>query len=353
MLVHGKPRGEADAPSEEANARDPWRWRRAAALLAGCLVALPAKAGDPLTLIVSGMDKQIYLPVRLADRLGYFKDADIDVELLSEEAGVNARDQLLLGHVEGVVGFYDHTIDLQAKGKQVESVVQFTRAPGEALVVPVRAARRIASVEDLRNQAVGVTGVGSSTDYLARYLLLSRGARPGEVTTLGVGSAGSFTAALASGRILAGMTSEPTVSTLVRSGQARILVDLRTPSKSEAVLGGPYPGACLYMSTAWVRTHKPLVRRLAAAFVKALRFIATHDAEEVARAAGPEAPGLDKAAYVAGMRETKSAFTADGRMPPSGPATVVKVLRLSDNAVGNKAIDVARTWTDEFVGAVR
>ncbi|HEX4598871.1 MAG TPA: ABC transporter substrate-binding protein, partial [Burkholderiaceae bacterium] len=79
-------------------------------------------AGDSVQLLVGGVEKQIYLPVRLADQLGYFKQQGIEVDLQSESSGVNAADQLLTGAVQGVIGFYDHTIDLQAKGKSVESV---------------------------------------------------------------------------------------------------------------------------------------------------------------------------------------------------------------------------------------
>ncbi|HEX7637654.1 MAG TPA: ABC transporter substrate-binding protein, partial [Burkholderiaceae bacterium] len=134
-----------------------WHRARVCALLAGCLLAAGARAGDRVVLMVGGIDKQIYLPARLAQRLGYFADEGVDVELRSDEAGVNARDQLLLGTVDGVIGFYDHTIDLQAKGKFVESVVQFARAPGEALLGSTRPSAAPATLADLRGVPVGVT----------------------------------------------------------------------------------------------------------------------------------------------------------------------------------------------------
>src|SRR5512139_3156747 len=90
---------------------------------------------DKISIMVGGLDKVIYLPAKLTEQLGYFKDAGIDVDLKSEPSGADAETVMLAGQVDGVVGFYDHTVDLQAKGKCVESVVQFAAVPGEAIVV--------------------------------------------------------------------------------------------------------------------------------------------------------------------------------------------------------------------------
>ncbi len=95
-----------------------------------CLVclalALPAAAAEKVSIIVGGIEKQIYVPAKLTERLGYFKDEGLEVELLTDQSGVDAEDQLLAGLVQGVVGFYDHCVDLQSKGKFVQSVVQFS-----------------------------------------------------------------------------------------------------------------------------------------------------------------------------------------------------------------------------------
>src|SRR5438876_9870173 len=104
----------------------------AIALAASLLSAGQALAADKITLMVGGYEKQIYLPAKLAESLGYFKAEGLDVELLNEGAGVDAEGELLSGAVQGVVGFYDHCVDMQSKGKYLESVVQLAQAPGEA-----------------------------------------------------------------------------------------------------------------------------------------------------------------------------------------------------------------------------
>src|SRR2546428_10238942 len=95
-----------------------------------------AQAMPRVTIVVGGLEKIIYLPAMLTQRLGYFKEAGVDVSLLDEGAGVSAEDELIAGRLDGVVGFYDHTIDLQSKGKILEAVSIPGPGPGGALVVP-------------------------------------------------------------------------------------------------------------------------------------------------------------------------------------------------------------------------
>ena len=316
-------------------------------------LAPPALAAGKVTIMVGGIEKQIYLPAKLAERLGYFTEQGIAVELLSEPAGVHAEDVLLAGAVQGVVGFYDHTIGLQARGKAVESVVQFGQAPGEVELVSSKMTDEIKSPADFKGKTLGVTGLGSSTHFLTLYLAVSHGVKVNEISVVPVTSGDKFIAAMKNGMIDAGMTTEPTVSRMLKSGEARILVDLRSPDATVGALGGLYPAACLYMQTAWVNSHKMQVQKLANAFVKALRYIQTHSAEEIASHMPAEYYAGDKELYVRALARGKAMFTPDGRMPTSGPPTVLKVLSAVDKNVQGKRIDLLQTYTTEFVSAAQ
>lgn len=320
----------------------------AVVLLAPCL---EASAAEKITIVVTSIEKQIYLPAKLAERLGYLKETGLDIELLGEKPGVTPETQMLSGAAQGVIGFYDHTIDLQARGKLVQSVVQFSQAPGEVILVSKAAAKVISSPADFRNKTIGVTKLGASTDFLVQYLAAKAGVRKSEFTTVPVGAGSTFIKAIEQGRIDAGMTTEPTISRLIASGAATVLVDLRTASSTQAVLGGVYPGACLYMPTAWVNTHKEQVQKIVDAFVKTLRYIQTHSAREIAEKMPEEYYVSNKQMYIDALEVSKLTFTADGVMPENGPATVLDVLRKFDKAVQRKPINLANTFTLEFVGA--
>ena len=47
-----------------------------------------AATGDKVSIMVGGLNKQIYLPFMLAERLGYYKDEGLNITLSDEPAGV-------------------------------------------------------------------------------------------------------------------------------------------------------------------------------------------------------------------------------------------------------------------------
>ncbi|MEU1786671.1 ABC transporter substrate-binding protein [Streptomyces sparsogenes] len=312
-----------------------------------------ASAGDgkdgKVKIMVGGLDKVIYLPAMLTQRLGYFKDEGLDVQLLTEPAGVQAETSLVAGEVQGAVGFYDHTLDLQVKGKQVESVVQFSHAPGEVEIVSNKAAGEIASPKDFKGKKLGVTGLGSSTDFLTKYLAVNSGVKTSEFTPVAVGAGQTFIAALKQGSIQGGMTTDPTVAQIMDQKLGKILLDMRTPEGSKAALGGPYPSSSLYMNTSWVNSHKDTVQKLANAFVKTLKWMSTHTPEEIAAKMPADYAQGGKELYAQAIKSTLPMFTKDGVMPADGPATVERVLKSFNPNLKNAKVDLDKTYTTEFV----
>jgi len=326
-------------------ARQAIRWV-AIALLAAPLAAI---AADKVVLAVGGMEKQIYLPAKLAEQLGLFKEQGLEVELINTRAGVEAENELIAGEVQAVVGFYDHTIDIQSKGKAIVSIVQLSRAPGEVELVATKLAKELKSPADFKGRTLGITGVGSSTDFLTQALAAKAGLKAGDYATIGVGAGNTFIAAMKQGKIDAGMTTEPTISQLLSTGEAKILVDMRSIESTQAALGGPYPAASLYVAASWLEKNRPVAQKLANAMVKTLRWMAAHSAAEIADKMPKEYLVGNRELYVQGLAEGKSQFTVDGRMPANGPETVLKVMATFSKNVKGKAIDLSKTYTTELV----
>ena len=301
--------------------------------------------------MVGGINKIIYLPAKLTEALGYFKDEGLKVELQSQPAGVDAENQLIAGAVQGVVGFYDHTIDLQSKGKEIEAIAVFGKVPGEVELVSTKAFNAgFKSMADAKGgKTLGVTGLGSSTDFLTRYLADRAGVASKEYSLLPVGAGATFIAAIKQDRIQAGMTTEPTVSELLKTGDAKVLVDLRTEEGTKAALGGLYPAASFYVQNAWADSHKAEATKLARAFSKTMQWISTHSAEEIAEKMPKDYYGSDKALYVSALKASLPMFTKDGRMPEGGPETVLKVLATYKPQVKSGNINLAKTYTNAFV----
>lgn len=318
--------------------------------LCSMLPAAHAASSDTVTIMVGGINKIIYLPAKLTEALGYFKAEGLNVELQSQPAGVDAENQLIAGAVQGVVGFYDHTIDLQAKGKEIEAIAVFCKVPGEVELVSTKAAPTFKTMADAKGQTLGVTGLGSSTEFLTRYLADKAGVANKDYSLLPVGAGNSFIAGMKQDRIQAGMTTDPTVSQMLKTGDAKVLVDMRTEAGTQAALGGLYPAASLYVRNDWAATHKDQATKLAHAFGKTMAYISTHSAEQIAELMPKDYYGNDKALYVEALKASLPMFTKDGAMPVGGPETVLKVLSAYKPQVKSAHIDLSKTYTNAYLG---
>ncbi|MBY8886691.1 ABC transporter substrate-binding protein [Streptomyces sp. PTM05] len=300
------------------------------------------------TIALSNQQNQSYLPLILAQRLGFFRKQGLDVKIDNLQSTSQVTDALLAGQVQGMIGFYDHNLDLQAKGKQTESVIQLLQAPG--MVEMARTDESIASPADLRGKTVGVTGLGSSTSYLGDYLSLHDGIPLDQTHLVAVAAGPTFVAAFQHHRVDAGVTTEPTISTLLQKHLAKITTDMRTLAGTKAALGGPYPGTCLTVQSSWAASHKDVVQKMVNALYASLQWIETHSATQVTE----EVPadfyaGSGKQNYVQALANEMGMYDPTGQMPTDAPQTVLRVLSAIDPVVKGHSIDVSKTYTDAYV----
>jgi NitT/TauT family transport system substrate-binding protein len=149
------------------------------------------------------------------------------------------------------------------------------------------------------------------------------------------------------------MTTEPTVSQMLKTGEAAVLVDMRSVEGTMKALGGLYPASSLYVQRSWLNSHKDDAAKLARAFVKTMRFIKTHSAAEIAEKMPKDYYGKNKELYVQALQNSLPMYSPDGKMPVGGPETVLSVLAGFNPNVKGKHIDLSRTYTNEFVSQVK
>jgi len=331
----------------------------AALAVSAILVGLPAVHGAAaarpaatthVSIMVGGLAKQIYLPNMLAQRLGFFAKNGLNVTLIDEASGQSSENEVIAGQVQAGSGSYNHTIELQAAGKGLVDVVQLTVAPGEAEMVRANEAGTIKSFKNLRGKNLGITEFGSGTQTLSSYLLVHNGVPVSAAHFIPVGAGDTFIAAMKQNRIDAGMTTEPTISQLVHSGQAKVLVDLRTPQTSRAALGGNYPFICVFMSPSYVKSNKATVQKIVNAYVETLKWIHTHSAAQIAAKMPADYYVGNKALYVQALQAQKAMYSPDGKMPAGGPQFVLKTEQLfNDQVKSAKSINLGTTFDAEFV----
>jgi NitT/TauT family transport system substrate-binding protein len=299
-------------------------------------------------LMVGGLNKQIYLPNMLTQQLGYFKEQDLNVTFIDEGSGQGSEQEVVAGNVDAGSGSYNHTIELQAAGKNIQTVCQFGIAPGEAEIVDAKKASSITGIADLKGKNLGVTDLGSGTQTVTSALLGQKGVSADQVKWVAVGAGNTFIAAINQQRIDAGMTTEPTISRLVQSGQGKVLVDLRTPASTRAALGGDYPFIGIFMRTDYVNGHKDVTQRLVNAYTKTLRWMHSHTAAQIADKMPADYYAGDKALYVQALQNQLQIFGSDCKMPAGGPQNVLKIEQSFVSSFKGKTADVSKTYTNDF-----
>lgn len=323
-----------------------------AAACGGATTAPSATKAPPakVKIIVGGLSKQIYLPNKLTEALGYFKDENLDIDIIDEgSSGVTTENAVLSGSADLGSGAYDHTIELQAAGKNVTAVLVMDQAPGEFVLYSKRVKDKIKSPADWRGLTAGVTSIGSGTHTLMRAIAAKAGLQVSDVTYVTAGAGDTFISAMTKGTIDIGITTQPTVLRMVKNGDAIVGIDMSKPEDTRAALGGDWPFISLYGKADWVAQNKPVVQRVVNAYVKALKWIQTHTAEEIADKMPADYYVGDKAGYTQALKDSLKTFSPDGRMPQGSPEFALKTHQLFNEKVKKATIDLSKTFTNEFV----
>jgi NitT/TauT family transport system substrate-binding protein len=308
-------------------------------------------SANAVRIAIGGQNQLLYLPTTLAQQLGYYGDEGLEVELQDFAGGSKALQALVGGSADVVSGFYDHTIQMQADGREMTAFVSMLRFPGLVLVTSPQAAAAVKTVADLKGRIVGVTTAGSSSNMLFNYLAQRSGLPADGVSVTAIGSAATAIAAIEHGKVDAGMMADPAF-TLVRTRNptVRVLADLRQAGGVKQAFGSDtYPASVLYARGEWIRAHRETARHLARAIVRTLEWMQKHSAEEIADKTPASFRGEDPALYVEALKSSMPMFSPDGVMAADGAESVHTLLTGSIASVRNAHIDMAKTYTNEFV----
>ncbi len=314
--------------------------------------AVAAQPGTPtVTMMVGGIDKQIYLPYQLAQSLGFYKKYGVNMVLSTEQAGgVGAEDAMASGQVDMAGAWYVHTINFQQKGKSVEDIVQLSGAPGERIMCAK--GTDITSPAQWRGKSVGVTDLGSGTDQLTLYLAARYHLTTSDFSRVAAGDGSTMVAALQHGKIICGMTTQPTVTAIEKLGVGYPAFDLATTAGVQRWLGGFVPTAGVLAQTSWVNANKATVQKVVDALVATMHWIATHSAADIASALPADFVSnalITKSEYISALAEDKTQFLPDGMMPAGGPQVVEAIGRLGGTITGS--VDLSTTYPTAFAAA--
>jgi NitT/TauT family transport system substrate-binding protein len=322
-------------------------------LSAAGLAAPPAWSQGKLektrvSIAVGGKAAFYYLPLTIAEQLGFFKAEGLDVEISDFAGGSRALQALVGGSADVVSGAYEHTINMQSKNQFIQSIVLMGRAPQIAMGVSVKAMPNYRTVADLRGKKIGVSAPGSSTNMVANLVLSRAGLKASDVSYVGVGTSSGALAALRSGQIDAMSNTEPVMTMLEQKGEVRIVSDTRTLKGTLDVFGGPMPAACFYTHAEFVQKNPNTCQALANAIVHSLKWLQTAGPSDIIKTVPENYLLGDRALYLASFNKVREAISPDGIMPEEGTRTALKALASFEPSVKPDKIALAKTYTNDF-----
>ena len=298
---------------------------------------------------VGGKSALYYLPLTIAEQLGYFKDEGLEVKISDFAGGSQALRAVVGGSADVVAGAYEHTINMQAQKQMLVAFVQMGRLPQISVGIAKAKAASYKSPKDLRGLKVGVSAPGSSTNILFNYFISRDGLKPNDVAIVGVGLGAGAVAAIKSGEIDAISNTDPVMTKLEQDDAVKIIADWRTVAGTERTFGGQLPAGSLYAPIKFVKENPSTVQALTNAIVRADKWVANARATDVAKVV-PESYLLgDRALYLFAYDKVKEAFSKDGMFTDAGAKATLEVLASYNEKIKRQEIRLAETYTNEFV----
>ena len=303
-----------------------------------------------VSIAVGGKSQFYYLPLTVAERLGYFKEEGLDVEISDFDGGSKALQAVVGGSADVVSGAWENTIDQQPKGLQLQGFVLQGRYPAISVGIAKAKAASYKSPKDLKGMKIGVSAPGSSTNRMVLHLLAKDGLKGDDVSIIGVGTSSGAIAAMKAGSLDAMSNVDPIMTMLESAGDVVIIADTRTAAGTTAVFGNPdMPAAALYAPVSFIKNNPNTVQALTNAMVRSLLWLQKATPDQVAATVPPEYLMGNKAIYLASYGKVKDAFSPDGMLDETGKQNTLKYLAAFNPALKPAEVNLAQTFDTSYV----
>ena len=313
----------------------------------------PEKAS--ITLALGGVSAQIYyLPVVLADQLGYFEEAGLKVSMINTGSGTKALQAVVSGGADMTAGSFEHVIQLQGRGQDIKAIVKFGLYHGNVLGVVSHRARDYKSPADMKEWKIGVSAMGGSSQFFVALLLAKYGVKPDQVSFIGVGQGPGGIAAVRTGKGLDAIAvTDPTITELENSKDIIVVVDSRSLEGTIEVYGGETISGVVYTRVDFLKQNPITVQATVTAIIRALEWIKKASIDEVMAKVPQEFWTSRPELYKVMLEKSISGFQHDGRISPKATEVTFDFLCKIDPALRDAKLDLTKTYEGSFVENAR
>lgn len=326
--------------------------RRTALLATGAVaLARPALTQSRLRVRFAGGGIALYgyMPFFVCLGQNLFAKHGIEADVAQFPGGSKAMQAVVGGSSDVACGYYEHTIQMAAKGARLTAFVLQAQNSGLVLGVRKALADEVKSPADLKGRKIGVSAPGSATHMFLMQLLAKAGLKPTDASAIGVGTTQTAIAAFQRGELDGLSLFDPIIAELENRNEIKIVADARGSAGSRAIFGGPYASGCLYADAAWLPKNEAAVRGTAAAILEALAFLRTATPQQAIGALHAGMCSVGAEVCYSAFGRNKDAYQHDGRVRPEMAETVRRMLASFDPAIASANIDLGATYTGRFM----
>jgi ABC-type nitrate/sulfonate/bicarbonate transport system substrate-binding protein len=294
--------------------------RLAAGLLALLLLStgMPrlASAADTLRIGKSNADTFPFAVLELGREQGIWSSVglDLDISVLAGDARI--QQALAAGSIDIALGS-GPSMAYAIKGAPARAVAVIDNQPADLALIALNN-NPVKTVADLKGKRVGITTVGSLTDWLVRKISEREGWGSNGIETVALGQLTARYAAMKLNEIQAALTSLADAKRLERSGEGRLLATFGT-------FVPHFHTHVILASDTLIKDKPDVLRRFIDGWKKTVAFMRSHRAETVKSVS--HTTGLDAAITDAVYDDEMAMISADSSFSEQALQTIAQSLK--------------------------
>ena len=307
---------------------------------------------ESVSVAVGGRSAVTYLPLTLADQLGYFKDEGLNVTMSDFSGGSKSIEALVGNSADIAVGAFEQALLIQRRRMDLKAVALFNRTYGVVIALKPELAKKYKSPADLKGGKFGVTAPGTSGALALTLLLAKAGLPVTDISIIGIGIGPGALAAAKSGELDGVAQFDPVISQLLLDGDMVSIVDTRTAAGMKYLYGGFIAASSVITTPKMIKERPEALQHFVNAIVKALRWLDKATPEQVADTVPKAYLGGRKDLYLASVAKVKATFTTDGRFTKDDTGTIFNVVSKYGPLKGVQGIVPEKAYDNTFIDHV-
>lgn len=258
-----------------------------------------------------------WLPVYLAQELGYFNDEGLDPKFVTYKDGPLALMGLLNGDAQFCIIGFEPVLMAFEKGQSSKVILTTLNSQPYTFV----GRPGLTKVSDFKGKVVFGGMPGSAPYYFVKTALRNAGLNPDKDVTFASLEYGAELVALSRGDLDGAYVRATRYPQIMEAG-GNVLVDATDPAQHKKIYGSErYEAMVVQVTDKYIKDHPEIVQGFSNAVYKAIIWQNTHNDEEVAQMVAPFFPGRNIDASL--IKVLRNCLSSDGQFSQEGYGAVV------------------------------